>query len=244
MVNEQEMIFKFIHQTDFLKNKKKIMIDVGAYDLRYISPYINKDWIISMFEPLPEKFLNIQEKLKNNSTSDNVKVFNNAVDITTGEKKTFYSGPTGGTSSLISFTDQHKELCIVETLRLDDHLDSMKYEDLTYLKVDTEGNDLPILKSLNYNKYKPEIILSEYENKKTKHLNYTWNDQINFLESKGYHNITCEFKPIIEYGGKHDFIRYNFENTSLADENGWGNIISFKDKKTLNEFCNYFNISQ
>ena len=158
MPNEHKLIFNFIHNTYFLKDKKKIMIDIGLYDEKYILPYISKKWNCHAFEPIPSQFNKLKKKI-----GSHVILNNKAVDICSNQIKEFYSGPTMGTSSLIKFTKVHKLLCKVNTIRLDDYLKEKTIKNVTYLKIDTEGNDLPILKSINFNECSPILIMSEYE---------------------------------------------------------------------------------
>jgi len=233
MVNEQKMILNFLN----MNNYPKIMCDVGLYDTQYLLPYINNKYVVHGFEPLKNNYIKIINELKQKKYK-NYYINNLAVDEISGLKKSFYEGPTRGTSSLVKFTQSHNLLYEIDTIRLDDYFNNHGIKNLTYLKVDTEGNDLPILKSINFDNVKPLVILSEYENKKTKFLNYKWEDQINFLRSKRYYNITFEFYPIIQYGSTHHFkgTILDEHEQKLSVPDGWGNIISFLN---YNDYINF-----
>jgi hypothetical protein len=83
----------------------------------------------------------------------------------------------------------------------------------------------------------PQLILCEFENKKTKPLGYDFDDMSNYLIEKGYHLVISEWYPIVEYGKIHNWRRFISYPCDLLDPNAWGKIIAVKDEEDFNEIC-------
>lgn len=236
-MDESRLIYEFINKNpgDF-KKFTKMMIDVGALYGSCFRPFIPKGWNIHAFEPHQVRYKQLLAKYKNNS---NVVINPYAISNKIKEKEFFYvSDISPGISSLIDFHNSHKLAGFqVKVLTLKSYMKSKKINNVTFLKIDTEGNDLPVLKGYPWDSaHHPEIILCEYENLKTdKKLGYRFENICNYLTAKGYHLYVSEWYPIVRYGGNHKWKEIK-KYPCKVDYNSWGNIIAIKSTKLYNKF--------
>lgn len=245
-IEESDIVFEFMEkyfQKD-IENVEKIMLDVGAASGRACVPFALKGWNVFAFEPNLFFYHHNTTLLKRYILSGrkNIVLENYAVSDKNNTMVPFYvSNESLGISSITKWHSTHKEADFyVNTIRLDKYMKIKNINKVNFLKIDTEGQDLFVLKSYDWDKYKPEIILCEYEDKKTKEkLGYTWKDMCVFLEEKGYHIVISEWYPLKKYGagGGHTFRCFNTYPCSLQDENSWGNYICFKDEELFKQFC-------
>lgn len=184
--------------------KRPIFFDVGANKGQWIEKIISiyPECIIYAFEPIP----GITPQY------DNVKLLNYAIDIieTRGKSRNFYITKDNVTSSLlelesrligkfIDFEDEngnvHKKsdfdihsVIKVETKRLDNFIDQNSISEIHYLKIDAEGNDLNVFKSLGerYNivwGFEIEVWNEEL----TLYKGSAWRNQcLGYIKSKGF----------------------------------------------------------
>ena len=76
-------------------------------------------------------------------------------------KTIFYeNSPINQQNSLIKSNDKQKEIEI-NCYTLNDILEKYKIQKFDYLNIDVEGNELNVLKGLNFNKYQPSLISIE-----------------------------------------------------------------------------------
>jgi FkbM family methyltransferase len=170
--------------------KEKIAFDIGACTGETLNKFKDYD-IIYAFEPNPFSF-NILEKKYNNI---NVKLFNIAISDENGYKK-FNCHDHYQYSSFLKIlnTGEFAERCHdidtgynnivgiidVETVRLDTFMSNNFIPHIDYLKIDTQGYDLNVVKSLGDMINKVKIIELEtqikplYKNSPTKEeiINY------------------------------------------------------------------------
>ena len=210
-----------------------IMFDIGAHDGASFHRFLNDRWRVIAFEPNPFKYGPI-EKLSQKSNL--LTLCKKAISDKEEKGLTFYlSDVSDGISSLCNFHNSHKEASFkVDTLRLDTYCNKFNIDNINFLKIDTEGYDYFVLKSLDWSKIKPDIIECEYENKKTENkLNYTWKDMADFLVDKEYKILISEWYPIVRYGVIHKwkcFRRYPSDQKETVDPDSWGNFIAVKDQ--------------
>ena len=108
-------------------------------------------------------------------------------------------------------------------------------KNVDFLKIDTEGYDLMVLKGFPFDTIKPKVILTEFENSKTIPLGYNFNDLANYLVDNHYFVAVSEWYPVVRYGGNHKFRGITFYPCDLIDENATGNLIASQNKKLLDE---------
>lgn len=140
--------------------KNIITFDIGASN-----GYVSKNWlskyphmIIYAFEP---NKINFESLSKNTVKNDNIYIYNQAISSKKGTF-TFYEANYTNSSSLLPFVNTDKwinphptipELKTLETydvncIRLDDFMIENKIECIDFLKIDTQGHDLEVIKSL------------------------------------------------------------------------------------------------
>jgi len=189
-----------------------IIIDIGA-----AQGLKTKKWIEQLqkgtyycIEPLPENFNILQENLlksgnllKNNI---NINVFNLAINNIEGEL-TFYVSPYANSSSLLPILPKNikkwknpkgtKEIEFkdikeieVNAIRLDTFLKENNLENtiIDFIKIDTQGNDLNVVKSLgnkihNVKEIMLEVQLTKFEYYKGQP---TKKDVLKYMLSKGF----------------------------------------------------------
>ena len=215
-----------------------IMLDVGAHFGHTSIPFLSDSWTVHAFEPDNKNIKKLNTLLKN---FPNLKVVHEALSDKIQNSVSFFSSHiSSGISSLSPFHESHQESQTVKQNTLSNYcLGSVKHID--YLKIDTEGHDLFVLKGLDWQKYSPTVIQCEFENKKTISLNYNVNDLCDFLHDQNYHIILSKWQAINEYGEQHkwvEFIDYK-KGQNFLDESAWGNILAFKSKVNSSDFLKF-----
>ena len=138
------------------KNNCDILLDVGANKGDFSHEFVKNFKKIFLIEPNPNLQMELDNRFK---TNKNVKIFNHGVCSKNSIKKLFISGDTGSTLSSIKkqnkiLKENLKKTEIISTqniefLRLDVLLrKNILSTDSIFLKTDTQGNDLEVLKSL------------------------------------------------------------------------------------------------
>jgi len=228
---EAEWIYKF-----FQKNSKKgIMIDVGAHHGESFAPYLRLGWTIYAFEPDPSNYKQIPRSQKLN-------LFNFAISDHEEDSIPLYSSDeSSGISSLSAFRHTHKEIAKVGLTTLRKMIELEEISTVEYLKIDAEGHDLFCLKGFPFEKIRPEVILCEFEDDKTRPLGYTYNDLGKLLLEKGYNVLLSEWEPIARYGIRHKWRAIKEFPSQLDNDDAWGNFIALKNIENLNRMRDIIN---
>jgi FkbM family methyltransferase len=161
----------------YIRNGYNMRIDVG---LSYNGPYLikwvktNKKNIVIGFEPHPQSFENLKIKISEfpKKTRDRIFIFNYAIsNVSVPTSKKFFS--TGvpntaldpGASSLLKPIKLLKNSVVeafrVRVIPLDYFLNRIDYKIIEFIKIDTQGSDLAVLKSLNSHIRKVHMIQAE-----------------------------------------------------------------------------------
>ena len=137
----------------FIPDKAGIVIDVGANVGDYISELvnINKNIVIHAFEPHPKTFSKLLKNIKNYS---NVFVYNKGASSKCGLLNLYDYGTNDGSEHASLFRDVLSEIHgaksvashKVELIDLDSFIESNKIAEVSLLKIDTEGNELEVLR--------------------------------------------------------------------------------------------------
>lgn len=222
---------EFLTHYSFI-DQKPIMVDVGGHFGTSSILFAKKNWLVIAFEPEPGNYKRFCDRTKD---IKNVLCINKAVYKTTGETIPFYVSDTHpGIHSLKPWHKTHQKKINVQTIRLDDALEEHDINYVSLLKIDTEGADLPVLESFDFNKIKPEIVMCEYMDDRTSDaFNYNHHDIVSYMSRFEYVAYLSEWAPIVEYGADHVFlqcVRY-----PLNHEPAWGNII-FIQKVNIPKF--------
>lgn len=225
-LGEHDLVLKLFSRLTDKKPCDRIMIDVGAHHGFSMLKFAKLDWKVYCFEPDDDNRITLLKNIQTHKLN-NVFVDERAVSNLETSAKYYKSEISSGISSLIKFHPSHQEAIEVKITTLSVFCNKNNINSIDFLKIDTEGNDLKVIEGLEMNLFKPSVILCEYEDSKTKLVNYSKEDIINFLVTNGYKYIISEWYPIIQYGTQHKWKKITDE-ISFVDNNSWGNIIATK----------------
>ncbi len=201
------------------------MVDVGAHFGESFSSYLDKGWHILAFEPDPAN----RASLVKNFPDSRIRLFTCAVSDHEEENVPFFSSSeSNGISGLSAFRESHKEVSRVQLSTLNRVLESEKIQSVDFLKIDTEGYDLFVLRGFPWEKMKPDVVLCEFEDAKTRPLGYDYRQMGDFLVAQGYQVFLSEWAPITRYGVQHQWRRWSPYPCELQDPAGWGNFVAFR----------------
>jgi FkbM family methyltransferase len=187
-------------------------------------PFIQDGWSVLGLEPDP-----VNRAFLEAAAHPRLTVDPRAVTDVDGDTLTLYTSEvSSGISTLTPFHESHHAGAEVQTVRLDTLLSSHSVTHVDLLKVDTEGHDLPVLRTFPWDSITPDVVVCEFEDRKTVPLGYTYRDLGDFLVSHGYVVLMSEWLPIIEYGTRHTWHRVVDYPGEVADEGGWGNFIAVR----------------
>lgn len=158
---------------EILSNDNCIIFDVGAYKGDFIDYFLDKNNVtIYGFEPTNEFYQYLKQKYNRNK---NITIENYAVDEKEGQVE-FNSFNFGAVNSLLNpnievyeqLNSQSKqnfnksERVLINTTSLSNYMESKGLKEIDLLKVDTQGNDLKVLKSLGSKIKFTKSIITEF----------------------------------------------------------------------------------
>lgn len=223
--NESQIAFDALKGASF----QGVMLDVGAHFGSSLELFAQQNWKVFAFEPDSKNRIKLEAEYKNR---DNVVIDSRAVsDQAQSGVTLFRSDVSTGISGLSSFHDSHKEGEKVDVVTLKQYLSDNKIaaNEVDFLKIDTEGFDLNVLKGFPWESASPRMILCEFEDAKTQPLGYNFDDLAGFLLEHGYKLVVSEWYPVQQYGGNHQWRRFVTYPCKLQDAKAWGNIIAVKE---------------
>lgn len=179
------------------RDGKSTLIDVGAATGELALPFAKKGWQVIAFEPEPINFHNLRTNLKN---FPNVTCIAKAVSDTSGQVPFYVSSTHGGIHSLKPFHLTHRPTMMVDAVRLDEALADMQIDKVTVLKIDVEGADFLALKSFDFSKFHPEVVMCEFMDERSReNFGYTHHDMAAYMNNFDYATFVSEWGPIVEY---------------------------------------------
>ena len=207
-----------------------VMVDVGAHFGSSLSWFVRLGWSIYAFEPDAE---NRAELLRRFGDLSNLTIDARAVsDQASDGEAFFHSSVSTGISSLLAFHESHDRGEDVEVTTLRRACDELAINRIDVLKVDVEGLDLRVLKGHDWEAMAPDVVVCEFEDRKTLHLGYTLDDLCAYLTERQYHLLVSEWFPVHEYGARHRFRRVDAFPTRRRDPDSWGNVIAARSRST------------
>ena len=219
---------------DFFRHQatQGTMIDVGAHYGSALRPFVRKGWRVYAFEPDAK---NREHLLSEFATFPLLTVDPRAVSDQPRQGATFYrSDISSGISGLSAFDPSHRAEDRIDVTTLTIFLATSDVQTIDFLKIDTEGHDLFVLRGLPWQRVRPRLVLCEFENHKTEPLGYRYEDLVRFLDDQGYQVITSEWHPIERYGATHRWHRFaEGKPPPLSNPNGWGNVLAVRDAADL-----------
>ncbi len=208
-----------------------VMVDVGAHHGSALRHFADRNWQVFAYEPDPD---NRQKLEKRANGRTNIKIDPRAVSDRPGQTLPFFtSEESTGISALSPFRESHQQRCQVTTTTVAEICAEHEIHAIDFLKIDTEGYDLMVLKGVPWDTIRPQVIECEFEDFKTVPLGYTFDDLAQYLIKQGYTVLVSEWHPVIRYGIQHDWYRLAMYPCKLADDKAWGNLLAFQDSPDL-----------
>ncbi len=200
------------------------VLDVGANNGDSSRPFAERGWKVLAIEPDPHH----RRALENTAAQfPSFVVDYRAVAVEDGKELTLFRSPvSAGISTLSAFHPSHTAGPVVTTVRLDTLLNDRGIDNVAFLKTDTEGYDLFALRSFPWGRTLPAIVVSEFENRKSRKLGYSLDTMARYLESHGYVVLVSEWHPIVEYGTVHRWKAIRKYPSAEIDDAGWGNLVA------------------
>jgi FkbM family methyltransferase len=212
------------------------MVDVGAHFGGASEPFLRRGWKVLAFEPDTQNCAVLETRLERLA---GLTLDKRAISDTVGEVQPFYISPlSSGISSLHHFHPSHRESGKIAVTTLDVALAQHGVTRIDFLKTDIEGLDLFALRGLS-SAWPVTVVMSEFEDRKTRSLGYVAADVGDLLVARGYHVIVSLWHPIVEYGCRHRwraFVRY----PCIIPGDSWGNFLAFsrpEDAKRFEKFA-------
>ena len=199
-----------------------VMVDVGAQFGTSFKPYLNQGWRCIAFEPDSTKLAKLQQFLSNPQLT--------FLQAAVGEKPAasmqFYtSTESTGISSLVAFRHSHTPSESVPVTTLAIELPKLGIERIDYLKIDTEGYDLFVLRGHDW-RIKPDVVMAEFDETKTRHVGTSYRDIGDLLLKQGYTVYASEWQPLLRYGSGHTWQAMKPYPCDLDHPDAWGNFIA------------------
>ena len=222
-LEEVDIVYEVLKASD----TSPIMIDVGAHVGNTLESFAALGWSVYAFEPDPKNRRLLLERFGKHR---DVSIDDRAVSNEKREGVSFFTSEMStGISSLSSFHESHSETAAVDTITLSEFVKHQGISDVGFLKIDTEGHDLFVLQGIDWNVTSPTVIICEFEDRKTLPLEYGFHDIASFLLNRGYDVTVSEWWPLVEYGKRHRWRRFEAYPCELKSAEAWGNLIAVKD---------------
>lgn len=237
--DEAQIVFSLFED----KPQPGLMVDVGAHYGSSLEAFAENNWQVVAFEPDSHNRMVLVNRF---GDFQNVAIDSRACSDQSLPQATLFSSlESSGVSGLSAFLDSHQasETITVTTLGVALSEYSLSTQRIDFLKIDTEGFDLMVLKGFPWEASPhPTVILCEFEDKKTEPLGYGFHDLTGFLAGMGYRLIISEWYPIKAYGELHRWRSFTAYPTQLKDMMGWGNIFAVKDEQLFQRLLKMLNM--
>lgn len=215
-----------------------LMIDVGAHQGTALAPFLNAAWSIYAFEPDDQNRARLEARLRKHEHGGRVTLDTRCVGSESCSDVPFFtSEQSTGISGLSAFHESHSEAQRVDITTLTEFAAAHTIDTVDFLKIDTEGHDLFVLKGFPWDRIKPQVVECEFEDGKTEPLGYRFHDLASYLREKGYTVYVSEWHPIVRYGVRHQWRQLCRYPCELADPEGWGNLIAFREEPDESALC-------
>ena len=225
--SEQDLIIRYM-----IGGNKRTLVDVGAHRGSFLKPFASSGWNVIAFEPERTNIRILRNKYRD---YPDVYLIEQAVYHTSGLEIPFYTSKKHfGIHSLKPFHETHELSYNVNTTRLDDTLNKLNIDKVDLIKIDIEGADFIALKSFDFRKFNPEIVMTEFmDNRSVSNFGYSHHDIVKYMEKFDYTTYVSEWEPIREYGvegskSQHKWIQCIPYPTD--HEPAWGNLIFINNK--------------
>ncbi len=201
------------------------MVDVGAHHGSSCMRFAREGWRVVAFEPDPIN----REVFEQNLLDDwDVAVDVRALsDSETSDQAFYRSEVSTGISGLRAFHESHDFAGVVNTTTLSRILTEYGIHHVDFLKTDTEGNDLLVLRGYGWDVDRPDVVVCEFDDSKCEPG--TASQQAELLLGMGYDVVVSEWHAIIRFGEAHDFRGlWLFQPGDGLEDVAWGNFIALR----------------
>lgn len=222
-MDEVDLVHSYLSET----TSCSVMVDVGAHHGESAQRFLKSGWDVWAFEPDPDNRIHLRALV---AQEPRLTVDPRAVTDRVEKEVPFFTSPvSSGISSLERFHESHVNTTRVDTTTLNAFCQERGIHEVGFLKIDAEGYDLPVLRGVPWSRFRPAVILSEFEDRKTVSLGYKLQDQAAFLQERGYTLVISEWYPVVAYGQSHRWRRFCAYPCESIDPAAWGNVLAFRD---------------
>jgi FkbM family methyltransferase len=211
-----------------------VMLDVGAHHGSALSAFLKRGWSVYAFEPDPANRAALTSRF---GDQPGLVIDPRAVSDRVAAGVVFYaSSESTGIGTLKPFRDSYRPECELATTTVQEVVEARGFTSIDFLKVDTAGYDLMVLRGVPWGRLRPRVVLCEFEDRKTGPLGYTFHDLAGYLVAQGYRVWVSEWHPVLRYGSRHAWRRLLPYPCHLGDPDASGNCIAFReaaDEKAL-----------
>lgn len=161
------------------------MVDVGACVGIYSIPLLRRGWRSHMFEPDPRCHPKLQKLVGAFPGAAHLQAA--AVVSTEADKIDFHIARTPGLSGLhTSPYDADAGVLEVAAVNVMDYLKARSVDDIRFVKIDAEGHDLAILRSIDFSVVRPDLIMVEYGEDFEGQTRQSIDDTLRAMRETGY----------------------------------------------------------
>jgi FkbM family methyltransferase len=191
--SEHDLLIRYPFQ-----EHQPVLVDVGAHHGTFARRFAQQGWQVVAFEPEPKNRAHCERNL---ASFEQARCIPSAVSDVAGQRVPFYvSEEHYGIHSLQPFHETHHPTLEVETVRLDTVLAALHIPAVSLLKTDIEGADFLALKSFDFERYQPELVMVEFmDDRSQANFGYTHHDMVAYMQARGYTAFVSEWAPIKAY---------------------------------------------
>lgn len=206
-----------------------MIIDVGAHTGTSFKPYLKQSWRVFAYEPDSTKHPKLDAMLPNPLLT----ISRDAVADVARASVQFYTSPEStGIASLVPFRSSHTPAEAVATTTLAAEIKKHRITHIDYLKIDTEGYDLQVLKGHDFD-IAPEVIMCEFDEIKTRPQHFGHHAIGQLLLDRGYRVFCSQWAPLVRYGSGHTWHSVAPYPCELHHPDAWGNFIALHPRGNL-----------
>jgi len=169
------------------------LVDVGACYGEIAKPFLDIGWTADLFEPDPDCMEHIKSCL--NPHMESIRLHAMAVGPIEQKHVTFFKAQCDGLSGLSkSPYGETRNQLEVPSVRLDKYLASLDVNHVDMLKIDTEGWDLEVLMTHDFEHLPPKLIFIEVNTAFEKQSLKQIQQAIRWMSKYGYTALTFRFQ--------------------------------------------------
>ncbi|MDY6906219.1 MAG: 6-hydroxymethylpterin diphosphokinase MptE-like protein [Thermodesulfobacteriota bacterium] len=173
--SELDLLTRFYYETVH----QPVLVDVGAGDGSFSKPFAVGGWRVVAIEGDAKRADTTKQTLN-------------------GYKDTHLIAPSKGVNPASG--EMHNDGSSKSEpfpVHLDETLQTIGLEHVSLLKINSRGAGLPILKTFNFNRFSPEVVMCEYLGKGSRaQFGYSLHDIARFMMSREYHAFITEWECV------------------------------------------------